>query len=70
MLTNLRAIRESRGYTQADVARVCGVTPPAVAHWESGLASPNVARMVKLAALLRVSTDELTTTERTLDRAA
>jgi DNA-binding transcriptional regulator YiaG len=35
-----RAIREAAGLTQAQVSSAIGVTPQAVALWESGLRTP------------------------------
>jgi transcriptional regulator with XRE-family HTH domain len=41
--------REERGESEAQLAMVRGVTPTAVAEWESGTAEPRISRMRALA---------------------
>ena len=55
--TSIRALRDSRGWTQAELARRVGVHPSAVAQWEKGWTEP---RKVSLQALARVFNVSLT----------
>ena len=55
-----RLIKQS-GVTQADVARKCGVTVPAVQSWVAGRAAPGAANAVKLADVLGVTVAEIVT---------
>jgi transcriptional regulator with XRE-family HTH domain len=51
--------RELSGLSQRALADLVGVTGSAVAQWESGLASPSIVRLSKLAEALGVSVDAL-----------
>ncbi len=53
------SLRESKGYTQADLAQKLGVTPAAVSKWENGSAKPRVELLFKLSELLEVKPEEL-----------
>ncbi len=55
----LFSLREKKGYTQAYVAKVLGVTPAAVSKWENGESKPRVDVLFKLASLLDVRAEEL-----------
>ena len=48
----LRSLRESRGLTQADLARRAGVGQPSVAKWEAGLAMPGEEPLARALAAL------------------
>ena len=41
----LRTARHERGWTQAQLAAVAGISQPAIARWESGRVSPRVASL-------------------------
>ena len=56
---NIKALREIRGWTQQRLADLSGVPRATWAHLESGSANPTLAVMVKVAAALQVSMDEL-----------
>ena len=56
---NLRALRESNGYTQAELAARIGVHQTAVSGYETGEKMPRTDTVVRLAAVLNVSIDEL-----------
>ena len=56
---NLRQLRESRGFTQEQVARLSGVPRPTWATLESGSANPTLGVLIKAAAALQVSIEEL-----------
>jgi transcriptional regulator with XRE-family HTH domain len=56
---NVRALRESRGLSQQQMARIAGVPRPTWAHLESGAANPTVAVLVRIADALEVRIEEL-----------
>ncbi len=49
------------GWSQADLARRMFVTQPSVADWESGRKAPHTKNLIRLAILLGVSFEWLTT---------
>lgn len=55
----IRALRESRGITQAELARQLGVTRSGVNAWEMGLSVPSTQYVIDLALFFNVSTDFL-----------
>ena len=55
----IRALREARGWTQAELARRLNITRNGVNSWEQGLSMPSPACLVDLAKLFSVSTDYL-----------
>ena len=55
----IKALREAKGWTQADLARKLGITRNGVNSWEHGLSMPSPACLVDLARVLSVSTDYL-----------
>ena len=59
-----KRIKEARialGWSQADLARRMFVTQPSVADWESGRKAPHTKNLARLAMLLGVSFEWLTT---------
>lgn len=60
----IRALREARGWTQAELARRLNITRNGVNSWEQGLSMPSLACLVDLAKLFSVSTDYLLGVER------
>lgn len=60
----IRALRETRGWTQAELARRLNITRNGVNSWEQGLSMPSPACLVDLAKLFSVSTDYLLGVER------
>lgn len=60
----IKALREARGWTQADLARKLGITRNGVNSWEQGLSMPSPACLVDLAKVFSVSTDYLLGIER------
>ncbi len=56
---NLRSLREARGMTQAQISKVAGVPRPTWANLESGSGNPGLLVLVKVAAALQVSVEEL-----------
>lgn len=61
----IKALREAKGWTQADLARKLGITRNGVNSWEQGLSMPSPACLVDLAKTLSVSTDYLLGVEST-----
>lgn len=60
----IKALREARGWTQAELARRLSITRNGVNSWEQGLSMPSPACLVDLAKLFSVSTDYLLGVER------
>ena len=55
----LRVARESRDLNQTELAKVSGLQPAAIGHFESGRRKPSFANIRALARALRVSSDYL-----------
>lgn len=60
----IKALREARGWTQAELARRMNITRNGVNSWEQGLSMPSPTCLVDLARLFSVSTDYLLGVER------
>lgn len=60
----IKALREARGWTQAELARRMSITRNGVNSWEQGLSMPSPACLVDLAKLFSISTDYLLGVER------
>jgi XRE family transcriptional regulator, regulator of sulfur utilization len=59
LATNLRSIRESRGWSQQQLADNSGVPRPTVAHLESGDGNPTLSVLMRVAKALGVSIEHL-----------
>jgi transcriptional regulator with XRE-family HTH domain len=57
---NVRHLRETRGQTQEQMARLAGVPRATWAHLETGSANPTLAVLDKVATALQVPIEELT----------
>ena len=55
----IKALRESRGWTQAELARRMNMTRNGINSWEQGLSMPSPQSLVDLARLFSVQTDYL-----------
>ena len=55
----IKQLREQRGFTQAELAKMLGVTRSCVNAWEMGLSMPTTQYVVALAKLFHVSADYL-----------
>ena len=55
----IKALRESRGWTQAELASRMNMTRNGINSWEQGLSMPSPQSLVDLARLFSVSTDYL-----------
>ena len=56
---NLRALRISRGLSQEEIAKRCGLRQSAVAAWESGRSQPSLQMFFMLADFYGVTPDEI-----------
>ena len=65
LANNIRQLRESRGLTQQQMAKISGVPRPTWANLESGAANPTLAVLIKVASALQVSLEELISPPRT-----
>ena len=65
---NVRRLREARGLSQQQMARLAGLPRPTWASLESGAANPTLAVLTRAAAALQVSIEELIGPPRTAAR--
>jgi transcriptional regulator with XRE-family HTH domain len=56
---NVRTLREARGMTQQRIATLAGMPRPTWAHLETGGANPTLSVLMKVAAALQVTVEEL-----------
>jgi transcriptional regulator with XRE-family HTH domain len=56
---NLRFLRQRRGLTQAQLAKLCGVPRSTVGQLESGSGNPTLSVLARLAAALQLSIEEI-----------
>lgn len=61
----LQSLREGAGFTQAEEARMLGITRSGVNAWEMGISVPSTQYIVELARLFHISTDYLLGVEET-----
>lgn len=55
----IKANRVGRNLTQEMLAELLNVTPQAVSRWETGISSPDIALLPKIADIFHISVDEL-----------
>ncbi len=65
---NIRQLRRARGLTQEQLAKASGVPRATWAHLESGSANPTLAILIRVAAALQVSIEELISAPRATAR--
>jgi len=68
LAANLRQLRDARGLTQAQAAKLAGLPRPTWTTLESGSANPTVNVLVRVAAALHVSIEELLAAQRATGR--
>jgi transcriptional regulator with XRE-family HTH domain len=56
---NIRQLRESRGLSQAQIAKLAGIPRPTWTNLESGAANPTLSVLVKVANALQIRLEEL-----------
>jgi len=59
MGVRLRKLRQERGLSQAQLARLSGIPKGTLLQWEYGLRTPLLDAAVKLADALEITLDEL-----------
>ena len=66
MIANkIKELRERKGLTQTDVAKLLGITRSSVNAWEMGISVPSTQYIVELAKLFHISSDYLLGIEET-----
>ncbi|MCW5890886.1 MAG: helix-turn-helix transcriptional regulator [bacterium] len=68
LAANLRRLRDGRGLSQQQMARLAGIPRPTWASLEAGAANPTLQVLVRVAAALQVSVEELIGPPRTACR--
>ena len=58
-MNNIKALRNSRGLTQAQLASLCGVHQTAVSQWEKGRTYPDKNSIITLSEIFNVSADTI-----------
>jgi transcriptional regulator with XRE-family HTH domain len=56
---NLRKIRRGKGYTQAQLARMAGISRRMVGHYETQVKRPSVDKVKRISSALKVTDNEL-----------
>ena len=59
LASNIRTLREARGLSQQQMAKLSGVPRPTWANLESGAANPTLSVLVRVAAALQIRLEEL-----------
>jgi transcriptional regulator with XRE-family HTH domain len=59
LATNIRLLREARGLTQLQMAKLTGIPRPTWTNLESGSANPTLAILVRIASALQLRVEEL-----------
>jgi transcriptional regulator with XRE-family HTH domain len=59
LASNIRTLRETRGLTQQQMAKLTGIPRPTWANLESGAANPTLAVLVRVAGALQIRVEEL-----------
>lgn len=65
---NVRSLREARGLTQQQIAKIAGIPRATWSHLESGEANPTLQVLIKVAAALQARLEELLAAPRTSAR--
>jgi transcriptional regulator with XRE-family HTH domain len=68
LAANVRQLREARGLTQEQMARLSGIPRATWGHLESGGANPTLSVLHKVALALQVPLEELTSAPRAVSR--
>ena len=65
---NVRQLRDARGLTQDQMARLAGIPRATWGHVESGAGNPTLSVLHKVAVALQVPLEELTSAPRAISR--
>jgi transcriptional regulator with XRE-family HTH domain len=57
MENNLRKIRLSFGFKQAQIAQILNISRPTLSNWERGVAQPSLEQLIQLSNVYSVSID-------------
>lgn len=68
LAANVRQLRQARGHTQARLAKLAEVPRATLAHLESGAGNPTLAVLLRVAAALQVTLEELVSPPRAVCR--
>lgn len=60
---NFKYLREQKGVTQNEIAKVFEVSQPAVGNWETGRREPELGILVRISEYFNVTVDELLTAQ-------
>lgn len=66
-MENLRKWRESKHFSQKEVAISLGVAPPQISKWEAGVTEPSLENLIKLSDLYGITLDEIVGRAQSLD---
>lgn len=55
----IRELREAKGLSQSELARIIGVSHVTINHWEAGVKQPLARRLPTLASVLGVDINDL-----------
>ena len=58
-MENLQKLRKQQGFTQKEMAEKLNITQSAYSQYETGKTEPDIKTIIKLANILKCSTDEL-----------
>ncbi len=64
LAANVKALRETRGLTQSQMAKAAGLPRPTWANLETGAANPTLSVLLKVAGALQVTLEELVSAPR------
>lgn len=59
MSDKIQYFRKERGFSQEDLAEICGVSRQSVSKWEAGTAFPEIEKIILLSKIFQVTTDFL-----------
>lgn len=62
----VKYLRERKGLTQEELAKLSNISQAAVTHYEKGIRKPSTNTMIQLAKVLSVDPKELTDDERSV----
>ena len=60
-------LRKKNNYTQEELAGIIGVSRQAISKWESGLANPDIEKLIKLSELYGCSIDYIVGNDNKID---
>jgi transcriptional regulator with XRE-family HTH domain len=63
LLTNIEKLLSLKGWSQADLAKITGLTPAAISQFLSGERDPSLSSLIKLAQAFQVKIDDLINTD-------